>query len=66
MGIAVWYYRRHRQCVKTGFMGWGIGIRELDFTGLAGTPLYLPPSGPFSYGCSVPAVALLYAGLPWL
>jgi hypothetical protein len=50
---------------KLAFMGWGIGIRELISPVLAGIPLYLPPSGLFSYGCSALAVALLYAGLPW-
>jgi hypothetical protein len=46
-------------------MGWGSASASLISRVLAGTPLYLPPSGPFSYGCSALAVALLYVGLPW-
>ena len=36
MGAAVRWRRRHRVRLQTGFMGWGIGIRELDFTGFSG------------------------------
>ena len=36
MGAAVRWRRRHRVRLKLAFMGWGIGIRELDFTGFSG------------------------------
>ena len=36
---------------KLAFMGWGIGIRELDFTGFSGHTAYLQLSGQSSYGC---------------
>lgn len=39
---------------KLAFMGWGLGIRELDYTGFSG-PLRSPrPSGLSSYGCLAP------------
>ena len=36
LGAAVWYHRRDCLRIKLAFMGWGIGIRELDFTGFSG------------------------------
>lgn len=39
---------------KLAFMGWGLGIRELDYTGFSGHPRSPRPSGQSSCGCSAP------------
>lgn len=39
---------------KLAFMGWGLGIRELDYTGFSGHLRSPRPSGLSSYGCSAP------------
>ncbi len=37
---------------KLAFMGWGLGIRELDYTGFSGHPRSPRPSGLSFCGCS--------------
>ena len=39
---------------KLAFMGWGLGIRELDYTGFSGHSALSAPSGLYSCGCSAP------------
>lgn len=39
---------------KLAFMGWGLGIRELDYTGFSGHLRSPRPSGLSSCGCSAP------------
>lgn len=39
---------------KLAFMGWGLGIRELDYTGFSGHLRSPRPSGLYSCGCSAP------------
>ena len=36
MEFAVRHHRRYRLRLQTGLMGWGLGIRELDYTGFSG------------------------------
>lgn len=39
---------------KLAFMGWGLGIRELDYTGFSGHSALSAASGLSSCGCSAP------------